>query len=376
MPFTPPPQIPNFNFPVGRIATDRYDFEAHLEGVNPPLANAPKQNFRHNATQIDLSPAVTIGGNPFTTVQSAITILGTLVVPTPPPPATTTTLGVVKLAGDITGIDGNSVTVSGLRNRPIANLVPVTGNILVFNAGIWSPSNTINGNLTINGIITTTGTFTASGGITLPNGQAFNANSGSLTTFNGPAVFGSGANLTISTGSDIIMQTGTLLQINSGGGVGVSGFFDIASGGNITVQSGGVITVQSGGNITSNSGSLVSINGEIDIGGFIGGPSLVISSTIKLSQQPISIGNGSTSISAVNTPLLVFSGTLINPNTLQFNGAIGTFIADFTGVTNIGAFTIALNNGSQTITDITSLLAAPKRIIIIVCRTANTISVG
>ena len=376
MPFTPPPQVPNFNFPVGRIATDRYDFEAHLEGVNPPPANAPKQNFRHNATQIDLSPAVTIGGNPFTTVQGAITILGTLVTPTPPPPATPTTLGVVKLTGDITGINGNSVTVSGLRNRPVANLAPVTGNILTFNGTTWTPSNTISGNLTVGGILTITGLFTASGGLTIPTGQNFTANSGSLSTFSSPVVLNSGANLTISTGSDIIMQTGTLLQINAGGGAGVSGFFNVASGGTLNIQSGGSEVVQSGGNITANVGSTVIINGEIDIGGatgHIGGPSFVISSTIRLTQLPVSIGNGSFSIFPTNTPLLVFSGSLVNTNTIQFNGAIGTFIADFSGVT-LNTNDIILNNGSGNIT-ITTLLGV-KTLLIITCLTANSINAG
>lgn len=59
---TNPP--PNFKPGVGRLATDRYDFESHLEGHNPPGFT----NFRHTADQTDMNPPV-IGGA--TTVQDS-----------------------------------------------------------------------------------------------------------------------------------------------------------------------------------------------------------------------------------------------------------------------------------------------------------------
>jgi hypothetical protein len=247
MPFTPPPQVPNFNFGVGRIATDRYDFEAHLEGINPPPANAPKQNFRHQANQIDLSPAVTIAGNPYTTVQNAINILGTLVVPTPPPPATPTTLGLVKLAGDITGVDGNSVVVSGLRGRPIANLAPVTGNVLTFNGTNWTPANTISGNLGVTGSINTTGLLTVSGGITLPASQTFTANTGSFITINGFLTINNNASITgsaqiqVQSGSNIVMESGSFLFVNTGAILEIDGVENVISGGVLNIQSGGAL---------------------------------------------------------------------------------------------------------------------------------------
>lgn len=53
---------PNFNPPHGGLATNRYDFEEHIEGLA----------FRHNADQIDVDPPVTIDGVQYVTVSSAL----------------------------------------------------------------------------------------------------------------------------------------------------------------------------------------------------------------------------------------------------------------------------------------------------------------
>lgn len=53
---------PNFTPGVGGLATSRYDFENHIEGLN----------FRHNAIQIDVNPAVIIQGVPYITVADAL----------------------------------------------------------------------------------------------------------------------------------------------------------------------------------------------------------------------------------------------------------------------------------------------------------------
>lgn len=55
------PINPNFKPGVGRLATDRYDFEKHITG----------NDFRHNATQIDIANPSAIPGNA-TTVESAL----------------------------------------------------------------------------------------------------------------------------------------------------------------------------------------------------------------------------------------------------------------------------------------------------------------
>lgn len=67
--------IPPFKKGVGRLATDRYDFEDHLEGINP----AGFTNFRHTADQIDMNPAV-IGGAG--TVQSSFSNVAAFIAST------------------------------------------------------------------------------------------------------------------------------------------------------------------------------------------------------------------------------------------------------------------------------------------------------
>ncbi len=142
MPFTPPPTVPNFvPGTTARITLDRYDFEAHLEGTNPPLANAPAQNFRHTAPQIDLSPTLTFDGYGASTVQQALDLLASFVAAPEIPPATETSLGVIQLAGDLNG--GNlaaSPIVSGIRGRPIQNIAPTTGQALIYNGSSWTPA--------------------------------------------------------------------------------------------------------------------------------------------------------------------------------------------------------------------------------------------
>lgn len=139
MPFTPPPHVPDFNPGNGsRLTTDRYDFEAHLEGVNPPIANAPLQNFRHNATQVDLSPDLVIDGDTALTVQQALELLAAIVSPPSISPATTTSLGIVQLSGDITGTATN-VVIKAIQGKPITTVVPVTGNVLTWNGTAWTP---------------------------------------------------------------------------------------------------------------------------------------------------------------------------------------------------------------------------------------------
>ena len=147
MPFTPPPQVPNFNPGNGsRIATDRYDFEAHLEGTNPPLANAPAQNFRHTAPQIDLLPSLTIDGYPtVTTVQEALALLSTIVSPPVIQPATSSVLGIIQLSGDLNGhlSSATSPKVGGLQGYPISSLAPSTNQVLAWNGTAWAPSSTV-----------------------------------------------------------------------------------------------------------------------------------------------------------------------------------------------------------------------------------------
>jgi hypothetical protein len=131
MPFTPPPQKPNFKFGVGRIATDRYDFEAHLEGTNPEGFD----NFRHTADQLDMNPIITINGQMPDTVQAAIKQLSEA---TGTSFATTSIPGIVQLAGDITGTATN-IIVDGLQGRPINTVAPTINQVLGWNGAAWTP---------------------------------------------------------------------------------------------------------------------------------------------------------------------------------------------------------------------------------------------
>jgi hypothetical protein len=56
---------PNFTPPIGGLATNRYDFEEHIEGLA----------FRHNSDQIDVDPAVNINGTQYITVSTALTAI-------------------------------------------------------------------------------------------------------------------------------------------------------------------------------------------------------------------------------------------------------------------------------------------------------------
>lgn len=125
------PLVPNFNVGVGRLATDRFDFQKHLDG----------EDFRHDATQIDLTPSVTIDGDVTTTVQGAIAALSLIAFPPVIPDATTSVKGIVQLAGDISGT-ATSVSVVGLRGRSVANLAPTDGQILTWSSGssYWYPA--------------------------------------------------------------------------------------------------------------------------------------------------------------------------------------------------------------------------------------------
>lgn len=125
----PAPTVPNFNSPVGRLATDRYDFESHLEGTN----------FRHNATQIDLNPGLTVALVPQGTVQEALAALAALSVPPSVPDATISTKGIIQLAGDIAGTSTN-VKVTGLQGFPVSTLTPTASQVLTWSGTAWTPT--------------------------------------------------------------------------------------------------------------------------------------------------------------------------------------------------------------------------------------------
>jgi hypothetical protein len=127
------PLVPNFKKGVGRLATDRFDFEDHIEG----------KRFRHQANQIDLIPTLVIGGNPQANVQDALATLATLVAPPVVPNASFTVTGIIRLTGDLNAsVSGGTATnpkVTGIQGFPIATTAPTSGYVLTWTGSTWSP---------------------------------------------------------------------------------------------------------------------------------------------------------------------------------------------------------------------------------------------
>lgn len=122
---------PNYKKNVGRLATDRYDFQGHFNGTS----------FRHNATEIDLFPTVVISGIPKTTVQDAIAALVGIVTPPVIPDATTLSKGIIQLNQDLGG-NALNPKVIGLQGISVNTVVPSDQNVLLYSAGSgsWGPA--------------------------------------------------------------------------------------------------------------------------------------------------------------------------------------------------------------------------------------------
>jgi hypothetical protein len=127
--------IPNYKKDVGRLATDRFDFQDHVDGYA----------FRHKADQIDLKPILTIGSIVCTTVQDAIDQLTIIVTPPVITDATTSSKGIIQLSGDIAGTATN-VVVTKIQSKPVSTLPPNAGDVLTWDGGSssWIPSPAVN----------------------------------------------------------------------------------------------------------------------------------------------------------------------------------------------------------------------------------------
>jgi len=125
----------NFIKGVGRLATDRYDFEKHVNG----------SSFQHDATVIQLNPHLTVSSVERTTVQEFCTAaLPYLAPPTIPDADISGTKGLITLAGgDLAGAGSSatSVQVSGIQGRPVLPTSPTSGYVLMWNgSGYWEPA--------------------------------------------------------------------------------------------------------------------------------------------------------------------------------------------------------------------------------------------
>lgn len=136
MPNSQDPTSPNYVPGVGRLATDRFDFQKHVDGTD----------FRHNATQTDLFPTLVINSTITTTVQEALQeLVGILAVPTINQATigtSTTNLGTVTLGGDFSGTGSTALSpkVGGIQGRPIQNIAPTSGQSLAWNGSFWTPT--------------------------------------------------------------------------------------------------------------------------------------------------------------------------------------------------------------------------------------------
>lgn len=125
------PIVPNYKKDVGRLATDRYDFEEHIEGTR----------FRHNADAIDVVPNLVVGSSTSVNVLEALEALANAAQPPVINDATTGSKGILQLAGDIAGTAIN-VVVTRIQSKPISTLTPSGGDVLTWDgySNVWKPS--------------------------------------------------------------------------------------------------------------------------------------------------------------------------------------------------------------------------------------------
>jgi hypothetical protein len=122
------PIIPNYRRDIGRLATDRYDFEEHIGGVR----------FRHNADAIDVVPNLVVGSTTSVNVLEALEALANAAQPPVISDATTGSKGILQLAGDISGTAIN-IVVTRIQSKPISTLTPGDGDVLTWDgySNVW-----------------------------------------------------------------------------------------------------------------------------------------------------------------------------------------------------------------------------------------------
>lgn len=127
------PLTPNYVNDVGRLVTDRFDFQQHINGTG----------FRQAANTVDMVPLVTMPDTSQpATVQDAIAKLAALTSAPSVPQATvgisTSNLGVITLGGDV-GNTGLQPRVVGIQGRPVSPIAPSNGYVLTWNGSQWVP---------------------------------------------------------------------------------------------------------------------------------------------------------------------------------------------------------------------------------------------
>ncbi len=320
------PDAPNFTPGVGRLATDRYDFQNHVDGYA----------FRHKANQVDLFPTVVISSNTYTNVQTAlqalITAFNSLSINIPD--ASTTTKGIVQLTGDIAGTATN-VIVTRLQGRAVSNLAPTNGQALTWDSGTstWRPA-TIGGsggNIFENLTVTNTATINS----LIVNGPVVNLTSTSGGDIN--LVGADSVNLTSSV-NDIILNANRNIELNSQNSLLVNSQFqtifntvdsmELNSDRNITLNAARNINLNATRSVNITSTLDMFINGSEDIIiDSVSGTTLSSNSDININPDGNLILNPDGNIS-VNANMLFNSNAVINsPNELSVSDGASIYLS-------------------------------------------------
>lgn len=249
------PLTPNYKKDVGRLVTDRFDFENHING----------NKFRHKADIITVSPTLTVGSVEVSNVQQALTELLAAVLSPSIDDATTSSKGIIKLAGDISGTATN-VIVTQIQSKPISSLTPSSDDVLTWDGYVWKPSSPIN-------------VFTAGGDL---GGNNILQSVISLTGYEFNASVG---NVILALNAVIDYDTSLSPLITQ----------DIAAtnhGHNITIRS------QSATNTNKNGGTTIIAGGAPGSGGLKGGVTLQFTSSVP-------VGYPKTSLSSISSSNMV-----------------------------------------------------------------------
>jgi hypothetical protein len=232
------PLVPNYKPGVGRLVTDRFDFQNHIDGYG----------FRHLAQQIDLFPTVVIGVETKSNVQDAIATLAAFTVPPVVPDATPGSKGIVQLTGDISGF-ANNVVVTRLQGKPVSTLTPNDGDVLTWDGGalVWSPSPATNA-FTATGDLAGTNIVQQVVGLTGAGGN-ITASCNAITWISGATAFFTQASTALTHGNNftITAQSATGNTRNGGdvvlqgGGPGAGG---LRGGVQLRMHNGAVVMAQ------------------------------------------------------------------------------------------------------------------------------------
>jgi hypothetical protein len=223
------PLIPNFNPEIGRLVTDRYDFQKHIDG----------EDFRQNALSIDLIPTLVVDGYEKTNVYDALTALIGVVTPPTIQDATFATKGILKLAGDLGG-SADNVVVTRIQGYPISTIAPSDTYVLAWDGytNVWKPTPSTNaflangdlsGNNIFQNVVSLTGTGTSPNRILTSYFDIMRFNTGTFPTITQTTTgTAHGTNLTIAAqsasgtnknGGDVIILGGA----PGPGGLGTKG---------------------------------------------------------------------------------------------------------------------------------------------------------